>query len=107
MKGLHLFLVGSGRGTSPPRKIYPVDPALIHAFDVAGRANEGHALETVVLGELERRKAKVGYVKSTSGFEVDSHARFPDGKDELIEVWADLSSAQTRERTQGLAGGVA
>ena len=83
---------------SNPRKIYPVDTALIHAFDVAGRSNEGHALETVVLGELERRKAEVGYVKSTSGFEVDFHARFLDGKEELIQVCADLSSAQTRER---------
>lgn len=83
---------------SNPRKIYPVDTALIHAFDVAGRSNEGHALETVVLGELERRKAEVGYAKSTSGFEVDFHARFLDGKEELIQVCADLSSAQTRER---------
>jgi predicted AAA+ superfamily ATPase len=83
---------------SNPRKIYPVDPALIHAFDVAGRTNEGHALETVVLGELERRKAEVGYVKSSSGFEVDFHARFLDGKEELIQVCADLSSADTQDR---------
>ena len=83
---------------SNPRKIYPVDPALIHAFDVAGRTNEGHALETVVLGELERRKAEVGYVKSSSGFEVDFHARFLDGKEELIQVCADLSSVDTQDR---------
>jgi predicted AAA+ superfamily ATPase len=83
---------------SNPRKIYPVDTALIHAFDVAGQTKVGHALETVVLGELERRKAEIGYIKSPSGFEVDFHARFLDGKEELIQVCADLSSAQTQER---------
>ena len=38
-----------------PRKVYPVDPGLIPVFDRAPRANEGHALETVVALELERR----------------------------------------------------
>ena len=31
-----------------PRKAYPVDPGLIPVFDRTGRANTGHALETVV-----------------------------------------------------------
>lgn len=38
-----------------PRKAYSVDAGLIPVFDHAGRANVGHALETVVLVELERR----------------------------------------------------
>jgi predicted AAA+ superfamily ATPase len=83
---------------SNPRKIYPVDPGLIRAFDASGKTHEGHALETVVLLELERRKAEVGYVKTTSGFEVDFHARFPDGTEELLQVCADLSAEETRER---------
>lgn len=41
-----------------PRKAYPVDPGLIPVFDNVGRANTGHALETVVLLELERRRMK-------------------------------------------------
>ncbi len=83
---------------SNPRKIYPLDPGLIHAFDISGRSQVGHALETVVLIELERRKAEVGYVKTPSGFEVDFHARFPHGGEELIQVCADLSSPDTGER---------
>ena len=83
---------------SNPRKVYPVDTGLIQAFDASGRTNEGHALETVVLTELERSKAEVGYVKTRSGFEVDFHARFPDGREELIQVCADLASPGTRER---------
>ena len=49
---------------SNPRKLYPADPGLIKAFDASGRSNLGHALETVVLNELERRGAEVGYVKT-------------------------------------------
>ena len=60
---------------SNPRKIYPADPGLIQAFDASGRANLGHALETVVLNELERRGAEVGYVKTADGLEVDFLAR--------------------------------
>jgi len=83
---------------SNPRKIYPADPGFIRTFGTSGRTNEGYALETVVLVELERRKAEVGYVKTVSGYEVDFHARFPDGNEELIQVCTDISSYETRER---------
>ena len=45
-----------------PRKAYAVDPGLIPLFDRTGRANVGHALETAVLVELERRRFDVTYV---------------------------------------------
>lgn len=86
------------RRNSNPRKVYPVDTGLINAFDRSGRTNVGHALETVVLHELERRKAEIGYVRSPGGFEVDFHARFPDGREELIQVCADAGSDETLER---------
>lgn len=81
-----------------PRKAYPVDPGLIPVFDRSGRANVGHALETVVLLELERRRAEVTYVKTGEGFEVDFLARFPGGEEELIQVSADAGEATTAER---------
>jgi uncharacterized protein len=81
-----------------PRKIYPVDPALIPAFDRSGRANIGHALETAVLIELERRGCEVAYVMSPSGFEVDFLAVEPGGNRTLIQVAADLTDPATRER---------
>jgi predicted AAA+ superfamily ATPase len=34
---------------------YPIDPGLISLYERTGRANLGHALETVILLELERR----------------------------------------------------
>ena len=86
------------RRNSNPRKIYPADPALIGAFDRSGRTNLGHALETVVYNELERRKAEVGYVRTPDGREVDFHSRFYGGKEELLQVCADPARTETRER---------
>lgn len=86
------------RRNSNPRKVYPVDTGLISAFDRSGRTNVGHALETVVLHELERRKAEIGYVRTPGGFEVDFHVRYPGGKEELIQVCADAGSGETLER---------
>lgn len=83
---------------SNPRKVYPADPALIYAFDASGRANTGHALETVVLLELERRRAEVSYVKTQQGFEIDFLARYPSGEEELIQVCADVAAPDTANR---------
>ena len=81
-----------------PRKVHPVDPGLIPIFDQTGRANRGHALETVVRVELERRRLQVTYVKTRDGFEVDFLVRHPSGAAELIQVCAELDDPSTRER---------
>jgi len=83
---------------SNPRKLYPADPGLIKAFDASGRTNQGHSLETVVFNELERRKAEIGYVKTSEGWEVDFLARQRAGGEELIQVCADVSAADTVAR---------
>ena len=81
-----------------PRKAYPVDPGLIPVFDRTGRANVGHALETAVLVELERRRYDVTYVRTPEGYEVDFLARSASGDVELIQVCADLSDPGTAAR---------
>lgn len=81
-----------------PRKSYPVDPGLIPVFDRSGRANIGHALETAVLVELERRRAEICYVRTSEGYEVDFLAHYPSGDRELIQVCADASGADTARR---------
>ena len=58
----------------------------------------GHALETAVLHELQRRGAQVNYVRTTAGFEVDFYARGPDGAEALIQVCASLDSPDTLTR---------
>lgn len=81
-----------------PRKVYPVDPGLIPIFDRSGRANVGHALETAVLIELERRRMETTYVRTAGGREVDFLARTPEGGLELIQVCADVSDPETMAR---------
>lgn len=83
---------------SNPRKLYPSDPGLILAFDVSGSANLGHALETVVLNELDRRRTDVGYVKTSDGLEVDFLVRDEEGRLELVQVCADPSDRATLAR---------
>jgi hypothetical protein len=83
---------------SNPRKLYPADPGFIQAFDASGRANVGHALETVVLNELERRSTDVGYVKTGDGLEVDFLARHRAGGEELVQVCTDPSAPETLGR---------
>ncbi|MCS6925522.1 MAG: ATP-binding protein [Candidatus Binatia bacterium] len=81
-----------------PRKVYPVDPGFIPLFDRTGRTNVGHALETAVLIELERRRCEVTYVRTPEGYEVDFLARAPDGTQHLIQVCADASDPDTAAR---------
>jgi predicted AAA+ superfamily ATPase len=81
-----------------PRKAYPIDPGLIPVFDRSGKVNLGHALETCVLLELDRRGAEVSYVHTPEGHEVDFLARYPSGQEALIQVCASLDDPATRER---------
>lgn len=81
-----------------PRKVYPIDTGLIPVFDRTGRANLGHALETAVLLELIRQGADVAYVRTANGFEIDFLARHIDGRQELLQVCADIDQPETLAR---------
>ncbi len=98
LQAVPLHTVSERQRNSNPRKIYPADPGLIHAFDASGRANTGHALETAVFNELQRRLAEAAYVKTAEGFEVDFLASYRDGRRELLQVCADPSTVDARER---------
>ncbi|MEW5735867.1 MAG: ATP-binding protein [Thermodesulfobacteriota bacterium] len=81
-----------------PRKAYPVDPGLIPVYERTGKSNLGHALETVVLIELERRDCQADYYRTAGGFEVDFVTRNPLGKWTLLQVCLDISEPSARER---------
>jgi len=81
-----------------PRKIYPVDTGLIALFDRSGKANTGHALETVVWHELRRRGFEPAYVRTEAGFEVDFLVRSPAGDEALIQVCALIDDPATLAR---------
>jgi hypothetical protein len=81
-----------------PRKAYPIDPGLSALFERSGRPNLGHALENVVLLELERRGCETAYVRTSEGLEVDFLTRTPQGEETLIQVCADLRDPETLAR---------
>ena len=81
-----------------PRKSYPIDTGLIPVFDRSGRSNLGHALETTVALELERRGAETAYVRTAENLEVDFLAHYPGGEQQLIQVSAELDAAETVAR---------
>ncbi|OGK77580.1 MAG: ATPase [Candidatus Rokubacteria bacterium GWC2_70_16] len=88
-----------------PRKAYPVDPGLIPLYERAGRSNLGHALETAVFLELERRGYEAAYVRTREGFQADFLATAPGLPAMLLQVCQDVHESSTWEReVRGLAG---
>jgi predicted AAA+ superfamily ATPase len=90
-----------------PRKSYPIDMGIIPVFDRAGRANTGHALETCVRLELERRGAQVSYVAQDDGTEVDILARMPGGQEEVVQVCVALDDPSVAAREYRAMAGAA
>jgi hypothetical protein len=80
-----------------PRKAYPADPGLIPLFARTVQPQFARALETVVLHELRRRGADVGYLKTTGGMEVDFHALVPGRSPLLVQVCAGRRDEATLE----------
>ena len=81
-----------------PRKAYPVDPGLIPLFARGGRGARGHALETAVLLELERRGWEVSWVRTAEGWEVDFFAHRPGAAPLLVQVCLETGDDATWER---------
>jgi len=81
-----------------PRKAYPVDPGLIPLYERTGRSNLGHALETAVFLELERRGHEAAYVRTKEGFEVDFLATAPDSPPLILQVCLEVHDSSTWER---------
>jgi uncharacterized protein len=81
-----------------PRKVYPVDPGLIAVYQRGQGSQIGHALETVVLLELERRGYDVSYVKTGDDWEVDFLASAPGKESLLLQVCADMTDVGTMQR---------
>ena len=70
-----------------PRKAYPVDPGLISVCDRSGRGQVGHALETCVLLELERRGADIAMIL----LGVQQGANLPFACGWIVQLGADLN----------------
>jgi hypothetical protein len=82
------------------RKMYGIDPALVRAAAAGMRDNIGLLLENVVYIELLRRRKTVHYFADQQGkYEVDFVSRNSETSEvELIQVCADMTREETRER---------
>jgi hypothetical protein len=98
IRSLFLHTSSERRRMVNPRKAYPVNPGLIPIYERSGRPKWGHALETAVFLELERRGYEMGYVRTPQGFEVDFLASSPGEAPLLVQVCADVQDPQTYDR---------
>ena len=81
-----------------PRKAYPVDMGLIALYATTNEPETGHALETAVLLELERRGYSSAYVRTEDDHEVDFLASAPGRQPQLVQVAASVRDPATLER---------
>ncbi len=82
---------------SNPRKIYPIDAGLVTACAGQTGYGLGQLLETLVFLHLRRRGARPSYYRHEDGTEVDFVCERA-GKVELVQVSADVTSSDTRQR---------
>lgn len=67
-------------------------------YDSARKTNLGHALETAVLHSLLKQGAEVGYFLTENKYEIDFHARMPNGELWLVQVCLDVDDEKTLNR---------
>ena len=98
LKTIHIYAQSERKQMVNPVKPYVIDTGLATAFSMVREPAVGHLLENCVFVELCRRNARVSYLVTESGYEIDFVAEYPDGTVELIQVTSDLSDPSTRER---------
>lgn len=81
-----------------PVKVYATDTGLADAFSMSRNPDIGRLLENCIYMDLCRRGCQVSYIVTSSGFEVDFLAEHLDGRQQAIQVAADISNAETLER---------
>ncbi|HOX02001.1 MAG TPA: ATP-binding protein [Candidatus Paceibacterota bacterium] len=81
-----------------PRKLYLADHGLAQAFSPAPGLDRGRLIENVVACELRRTSRDLAYARTASGLEVDFVTTDFEGRRQLIQAAADISSPATFER---------
>jgi len=81
-----------------PRKVYAIDPGLVHACGTPRSPDWGHLLETFVFLNLRRQRIETDYYRTKTGREIDFVTLDPKGQRHLIQVCADMYASTTRNR---------
>jgi len=86
-------------GLRSPKKVYGIDIGMLRALTTSGQKNTGRLLENVVFLELKRRGLNPEYyADERNRHEVDFVVKDANGKTTLIQVCAELSNLETKER---------
>jgi len=81
-----------------PRKIYAIDTGLVAACSRSIRSDWGHLLENFVFLELRRSMDMIEYYRTEKGREVDFIVTDFTGRKSLIQVCAEMTETETRQR---------
>jgi hypothetical protein len=81
-----------------PVKVYACDCGLMDAYSLSRDPDLGRLLENCIYMELCRRGCRVSYIVTSSGYEIDFFVEYLDGRRQVIQVAADISRPETRER---------
>lgn len=81
-----------------PKKIYCIDTGLVCSIQSGFSKNIGRLMENIVFLHIRRYEPQIWYYKTKSGREVDFIFRGSEGELNLVQVCADLSDPETRER---------
>jgi len=85
------------KAATAPKKVYAVDPGLVAAFRM-GAEDLGQRFENLIYLDLRRQGCDVAYYLTRSRKEVDFVARYPDGRQELIQACWDTRDPATLSR---------
>lgn len=81
-----------------PKKVYCIDPALIHTLSFRFSENRGHVLENIVFLELMRQQKEVYYYQTHHSLEVDFIVRSGAKITDLIQVCTSIEDPKTEIR---------
>lgn len=81
-----------------PRKIYAIDPGMVHAYKLHFTQNIGHVFENLVYLDLRRQEHEVYYYLSEERYEVDFMTKSYDGTTGLYQVAWDIDDQATLDR---------
>lgn len=81
-----------------PKKLYAIDPGMIHHQSVALPGDWGHLLENTVFLHLRRQTESIHYFKDARQREVDFVCQHPGQKPCLVQVAWSLQNPKTRAR---------
>jgi len=92
---IHKFAYSVKTQQIASKKIYCIDPGLVHQVGFSFSKNQGKLLENLVFLQLRRETDRIFYYQTRAGHEVDFY--LPD-KNHALQVCLEFTNPETRQR---------